>query len=852
MTVVRLQAPIAGWASPLAEVPDPAFAEGLIGDGMVVDPFEAELRAPCDGTVVALHKAHHACTVRAANGAEILLHIGVDTVEMGGEGFVPHVEEGQPVRAGDKLVSFDMDMVAQKARSLQVIIVVANGEAHPILERRVYCEVQSGDFMMAVDGGDAPQAEETAIESDEIATKDVKLMIASGLHARPAAALANAAREFFGAVTIECRGQTANGKSVVSLMALGTQHGDVLTVTAQGPGAGPLVEKLTDDIAAGLGDDVVEQGTLSASPSDRAPEASTLGGQIVDLSVEMFASDKEVTLDAGTTAVAGIAVGPAVRLFHQRTEFPETASDAASEASRLQEAINAMKARLEAASSDASHSASIFQAHAALLQEPDLVPGALELIKEGKSAEWAWTFVAGRMVRVLERLSDARMKERAADLKDLEQQVLGLLTGNDPRAMLADFPEGGVLIADEVLPSELTAVPPGRLAGICMAAGGKTSHAVIIAESLGVPCLVAVGPDIARIPENAPIILDGAKGTLRVFSSETEQQKTRDAAAARAAQRELNRKRAHEVCYTADGARIEVFANLGKVEDAAFALSEGAEGCGLLRTEFLYLGRSSAPTEDQQYMQYQAIADALQGRPVIIRTLDAGGDKPLTYFPIAEEENPALGVRGVRATLQQPDLLRTQLRAILRVRPYGVAKVMVPMVTSIDELRAVKAMIEEESKALGRDEPIEVGAMIEVPAAALTARQLSEEAAFFSIGTNDLTQYGLAMDRGNPALAPSIDALHPGVLRLIEQVAAGAAEKERTVAVCGGAASDVAAVPFLIGLGVSELSATPAVIADVKALIRTLNLADCRALAQAAVTAQTSKDVRRLASETGA
>ncbi|MDX5594799.1 phosphoenolpyruvate--protein phosphotransferase [Pseudovibrio sp. SPO723] len=851
MTAVRLQSPITGWTTPLTDVPDEAFAQGLIGDGLAVDPFEMDLCAPCDGTVVTIHRAKHACTIRAANGAEILMHIGVDTVELGGDGFETFVSDGQAVRAGDKLISFDMDKVATAARSLQVIMVVANGDGYPIEDRVLNCEVKSGDFIMAVEGEAVEASSSVSSDADEVATKDVRLMIASGLHARPAAALANAAREFFGSVTIELNGKSADAKSVVSLMALGTAYGDTLAVTVRGPGAGETLEKLTAAIAAGLGDPVFEDE--QAVPAAAAKKA-TLSSTPIQLADDLppFEPGQEEVLADGTTAVQGVAVGAAVRLFHAAHQFSEYAEDAGSEKQRFEQAMAVMNDRLATAAKGEGHASEIFEAHRTLLSEPELASGTLDLISNGKSAEWAWTNVVGKMVAVLEGLADSRMSERAADLRDLEAQVLGILTGHDPRATLADFPEGGILVADEVLPSELTAVPRGRLAGICMAAGGKTSHAVILAESMGIPTIVAAGPHVVRVPEGAPVIIDGPTGAMRVFSSEETQQKTRDAAAKRVKQRELNRKTAHEICYTADGVRIEVFANLGKVDDATVAMAEGAEGCGLLRSEFLYLGRASAPTEDEQFQEYQAIADAMQGRPVIIRTLDAGGDKPLAYFPIPEEENPALGVRGVRATLKEPELLRTQLRAILRVRPYGIAKIMVPMVTSVTELRAVKAMIEEERVALGRDEPIEVGAMIEVPAAALTSAQLAEEAAFFSIGTNDLTQYGLAMDRGNPALAPSIDALHPGVLRLIEQVAIGAAKNERTVAVCGGAASDVAAVPFLIGLGVTELSATPAVIADVKALIRTLNMADCRALAQSAVTAETSKDVRALVADTGA
>lgn len=842
MTVVKLQSPLRGWATALSDVPDPAFAQGLVGDGLAVDPFESDLCAPCDGMVVALHRAMHACTVRAENGAEILMHIGVDTVEMGGDGFVAHVSEGQVVRAGDKLITFDMDKVARQARSVQVIIVVANGSGFPVKDRVLNCEVMASDYVMSVDGGDAlPVVREQAPHKpQETASQSVQLKIAGGLHARPAARLATAAREFSGTVTIKCGAARADAKSIVALMGMSTRLGDMLEICADGAGAADVVATLVDAVEAGLGDPVVEDLSAVRSPED-------MTGSLAQ-AVPLLSGHEEVVFAEGTTAVAGLAVGPAVRLFHDAPVYAQTGQGVAQEKARFALAFAGLTERLVRAGKGESSAAEIFRAHSALLREPDLERGTLELIEAGKSAEAAWVETLSKLVDVLRGAKDARMVERVADLKDIQAQLLGILTGKDLHAVLAAFPEGGVLIADEVFPSELTAIPSGKLAGICMAAGGKTSHAVILAEAMSIPVLVAAGPEIAGVPDKAPVIIDGANGTLRVFSSAQTQADMRAAAAIRAEQHEMNRQTAHEICYTADGARIEVFANLGKVDDATVAMAEGAEGCGLLRSEFLYLGRATAPSEDEQLQQYQAIADALEGRPLIIRTLDAGGDKPLAYFRIPAEENPALGVRGVRATLRNEELLRTQLRAILRVQPYGIAKIMVPMITGVDELRKVKAIIDEERVALGRQEAIEVGTMIEVPAAAMTTAQLAQEAAFFSIGTNDLTQYGLAMDRGNPALAPSIDALHPGVLRLIEQVAIGAAPRKRTVAVCGGAASDLTAVPVLIGLGVSELSASAAVIADVKALIRTLSLADCKALAQSALTAETSEDVRHLVS----
>jgi phosphoenolpyruvate-protein kinase (PTS system EI component) len=293
----------------------------------------------------------------------------------------------------------------------------------------------------------------------------------------------------------------------------------------------------------------------------------------------------------------------------------------------------------------------------------------------------------------------------------------------------------------------------------------------------------------------------------------------------------------------ADGTRIEVFANLGAVEEARAAVENGAEGCGLLRTEFLFMERDTAPDEAEQLAAYQAIASALDGRPLIVRTLDIGADKPVDYLPLPPQANPALGVRGVRVGLAWPELLRTQLRAILKVKP--APQIMLPMIANLSELRAVRAMVADLAAQLAVAQP-KVGVMVETPAAAITADLLAAEADFLSIGTNDLAQYALAMDRTSPQLAAQVDGLHPAVLRLIREAAAGGARRARTIAVCGSLASEIAAAPILIGLGVTELSAAPATVPELKAAIRDLTLAQCRDLAERAMMQASAAEVRAL------
>jgi multiphosphoryl transfer protein len=435
------------------------------------------------------------------------------------------------------------------------------------------------------------------------------------------------------------------------------------------------------------------------------------------------------------------------------------------------------------------------------------------------------------------------------DLLDLEHQVLVALLGQNPSAHV-EIPERAIVLAEDLKPSQFVSLDARKLAGICLAAGGPTSHVAILAAAVGVPALVAAGPGVLNIADDTALILDAEQGVLEIAPTPGALAAAERALAVRRQRASLERSAAQNDCHTADGQRIEVFANLGSLADAALAVTQGAEGCGLLRTEFLFLEREQAPDEAEQAARYQEIATALGGRPLIIRTLDIGGDKPIAYLPLPAEDNPALGLRGVRTSLWRPDLLRVQLRAMLQVRPLGQCRVLLPMITEVEEVRTVRAMIDQIRHELAIDATVAIGAMIETPASATLADQIAREVDFLSIGTNDLTQYALAMDRGHAELAARIDGLHPAVLRLIEMTAAAGARHGRMVAICGGLASDPAAVPVLLGLGIRELSVVPSVIPQLKQLIGRLTLDACRALAQRAVQQESAAAVRSLLSET--
>lgn len=829
MNHVVLVAPISGWAAPLSEVPDPVFAERMMGDGVAIDPVDAMLRAPCDGVITVLAPARHAVTMRGDEGVEVLMHIGLETVGLKGAGFTAHVAEGQRVKTGDPLIEIDLDQVARGARSLITPIIITNADAFEVVSRNEGIEIVAGAPLLSL----KPLSLATATSSthDAVAERRVVTPLAHGIHARPAARIAEMAKGFDAEVTVSALNRHSSARSPVGVMALAVRHGDVLTLTASGADAERAVEALAALIEGGMG-----EGAMTPAPAAKpAPVPARRSSRAAHGVLR------------GVTAAPGVAIGKAARLIQRRIEVDVDGQGAEFEHAALSGALEVVRTHLHAVANGGAARGAIAGAHLAFLDDPELMAAAQRQINQGRSAGYGWRLAIEGFVAALAALGDRRMTERVDDLKDLERQVLVVLTGEEERP--ADVPEGAVLIAEDMAPSQMMALDPARVGGVCIARGGPTSHVAILAASMGLPCLVAVGDDLLDVLDGAALILDADAGTLRVSP---------DAAALEAAQMDLAARHqrrlaalagAREDCRLADGTRIEVFANLGGVRDAEAAVSAGAEGCGLLRTEFLFLERDTAPDEDEQAAQYQAVADGLQGRPLIIRTLDAGGDKPMPYLAIPAEENPALGLRGVRVGLWRPQMLKTQLRAILRVRSDEPVRIMVPMVASPDELAAVRRMLDEARRDLKITAPSELGVMIETPAAAVTADLIAAEADFLSIGTNDLTQYVLARDRGNPAVAADLDGLHPAVLRLIRQTCEAGAAHGRWIGVCGGLAGDLAAAPILVGLGVTELSAAPAVLPDLKALLRGLTLDDCRDLARRALTLSLVDEVRALADD---
>jgi len=834
-----LLAPLSGQVWPLERIPDPVFAQKMVGDGLSIDPTDTVLVAPCDGEVIALHPAGHAVTLRSAQGADVLLHIGIDTVTLKGEGFHPHVQIGEKVRAGAPLIEFDLDFLATHAKSLLTQVVITNSDRVTNWERASGEVLAGKDVLITITLGGGESS--AAIEAGETVTSDaIVVPNPTGLHARPAAVLASLAKSFRATIKLQLGDRQANARSVTAIMELDVRKGAVVHLVARGPDARAAVDKIGQVIAQGCGDEGYEPAPAPATTTVTAETASPSRQKSTDPNLLL-----------GVACSPGLAVGQVFQVRHEVIAVDERGSDVDTERRQLSRAmetakgqLSALRAQLHAKADPAK--AAIFAAHEELIEDPDLLEIVESAIAKGKSAAFAWKKAVTTHADRLASLRNPLLAQRANDLRDVGLRVLYILTGTTVKA--SDYPPNTILIAEDLTPSDTAALDRSRVMGFCTTRGGATSHVAILARSLGLPALAGTEPAALEIANGTNVVLDGNKGTLRLNPAPDEMTRIRSAQARAEERRKEDLAHAHEPAITRDGKRIEVVANIGGLKDAKQVVDFGGEGVGLLRSEFLFMERNSAPTEEEQFEAYKAIAQAIgNSRPLIIRTLDVGGDKPLAYLPIPKEDNPFLGQRGVRAALDRPDILRAQLRAILRSASFGKVNVMFPMISTLEELREVKAILAEEAARLGVGS-IPTGIMVEVPAAAVMASQFAREADFFSIGTNDLTQYTLAMDRGHPKLAPQVDGLSPGVLHLIAHTVKGAHAAGRWVGVCGGIASDPHGVPILIGLGVDELSISIPAIPAIKGQIRTLHLDECRQLAEKALASESAAEVRALVS----
>ena len=668
----------------------------------------------------------------------------------------------------------------------------------------------------------------TSLTTDFDQYFDAVVINATGLHARPATELVTIAKRYQAKVRVRNGMQVADGKSLVSLLQLGAGKGTSIRVSAEGVDAEETLHALKAGIESGLGEEepvAISRGQLAWAPK-------TAGVAF-----------------AGVPASAGIAVGPLCQHPPKSIVVEDASTSPRTGKRQFETAVESAKKELrklyeEVKTRLGSGQASIFLVHAEFLEDGELLNAVAALIEEKHSAAWSWQETIRARTDQLMKLDDPIMAGRAMDLSDVGQRVLRHMLGvADESPTTSHVPS--VLIADDLTPSDTAHLDPDLILGFITAKGGPTSHTAIIARAMGIPAVVAAGPAVLEIASGTACILDGFNGQLYLDPQ------AEDVESAQQLHEEIQRQLSVDFAerfadaITTDGTEIEVFANVNRVADAVKAVEYGALGVGLMRTEFLFLDSGKTPTEDEQYEVYRDMAKALGGRPLTIRTLDIGGDKQVAHLDLPKEDNSFLGIRGIRLCFARPDLFVPQLRAIYRAAKEANIRIMFPMISTYEDV--VRALEMTEAVRVELNAPkIEIGIMVEVPSAAILADQFAKLVDFFSIGTNDLTQYTLAMDRVHPQLAKQADALNPAVLRMVDITVRAATKEGKWVAVCGGAASDIKGAAILAGLGVKELSVTVPTIPTIKAHMRKSALTEFQALAQSALGCRTATEVRAL------
>lgn len=677
-------------------------------------------------------------------------------------------------------------------------------------------------------------------------SQSVELVVPNpvGLHARPAVLFVQTASQFAAHITVQNvthNRQIVDAKSMMQVVSQGTaRQGERIRIVAQGEGAAEAIAALSALVEAGFGEmEGVEKVKESTAPSRSplpAPPPSCL---------------------QGIGASEGYAIAPAsvYRRPDLRVERG-TVDDPQAEIDRFRQALDVARRQLvevqhQVAATTDEQTGRIFEFHRMVLEDSELLRAVEDKIAaEHCNAEVAINDTTDRWVSRFENLGDELMHERATDVRDVGERVLRVLLGvtEDERSLSA-LPGPVIVVARDLTPSDTARLDREKVRGLCTAMGGATSHVAILARMWNLPAVVGLGDPLLQVADGTLLAIDGEAGMVEIepppdVVQAYQERETRRGALQAEALRQIG-----EPAVTQDGRRVEVVANVGDVASAREALEQGAEGIGLLRTEFLYLERATLPDEDEQVRVYRAIAEVMGQRPVILRTLDVGGDKPLPSIPRPEEANPALGVRAIRLSRLHPDLLRIQLRAILRAGVGHNLKVMFPLVATLDEVRWAKSLLRQAQKELAAEgvehvREIEMGIMIETPAAALMADALAAEVDFFSIGSNDLTQYTLACDRGNENLGALYRPHDPAVLRLIARVIEAAHAAGKWVGLCGEMAGQRLTLPVLLGLGLDEFSMTPRAIPAARQLIRSLSVAEARQIAAHALSLTTASEVK--------
>jgi len=563
------------------------------------------------------------------------------------------------------------------------------------------------------------------------------------------------------------------------------------------------------------------------------------------------------TILKGIAASNGIAIAKAYRLVEPDLKVErKDIQNSEEETKRFEEAIRQSQSELETIRDHAKkelgeEKAAIFEAHLLVLSDPEMTGSIKDKIKNEKvNAEFALKETADMFVSMFENMDNEYMKERAADIRDVTKRVLAHLLGVElPNPSL--IAEEVIIVAEDLTPSDTAQLNRQFVKGFTTDVGGRTSHSAIMSRSMEIPAVVGTKEATKEIQNGDLVIVDGINGEVHVNPVPEVIESYKDKAEQFAKEKAEWAKLKNEKTYSSDGHQVELVANIGTPKDIEGVINNGGEGVGLFRTEFLYMGRDQLPSEEEQFEAYKTVLEGLNGKPVVVRTLDIGGDKELPYLNLPKEMNPFLGFRAIRLCLEDQDLFRTQLRALLRASVYGNLKIMFPMIATINEFREAKAILEEEKEKLIQNgtkvsDSIEVGIMVEIPSTAVMADQFAKEVDFFSIGTNDLIQYTLAADRMNERISYLYQPYNPAILRLVKMVIDAAHKEGKWAGMCGEMAGDETAIPLLLGLGLDEFSMSATSILKARSLIKKLNRSEMEQLASEALNKRTTAEVVEL------
>lgn len=750
-------------------------------------------------------------------------------------------------------------IVWTESETVQLVVgIAARSDTHLAILRRLTRLMQDRARLDALLAGDDAEALRLALTADATieanigtgaAAEDLpervtwRIDYPSGLHARPARLWVEAASAASVRLRVRHGSQSADPRNLLALLQLGLKQGDEVVLSAAGLEARRELGRFHAALAALTAGERAEQAECASTEPRHG-----------------WAAEAKPTL-AGVGASPGLAIGTIRRLERSAAIIADEPVTPVAAAGLLAEAIACARAGLADLARDTAarlgtERAAIFAAQADLLDDTDLITETCRRVVAGHGLVWSWHEASETAALRLEQAGSALLAARAADIRDVARRVLVALDPSLDDAPLGPSAAAGpfVVTADDIAPSHMALLDLTSVVGFVTARGGPTSHSAILARASGLPAIVAAGDAALALRDGAPILIDGDSGRVWLDPGERDRMSAQAAIAAAAQAREAEARERAAPGATADGHAIAIEANIDRADQAALALDQGAEGVGLMRTEVQFLERDHAPDEDEQHGLCMAMLAALGAAPLTVRALDIGGDKQVPHLALPREDNPFLGVRGARLLLRRPDLLDPQLRALYRAaRDDGADRlsILFPMVTTLAEWLALRERAEAIRLALMAPR-VPLGVMIEVPAAALLAADFAAHADFFSIGTNDLTQYALAMDRQNAALAASADAFHPAVLRLIAMTVEGASAHRRPVAVCGAMAGDPSGAALLVGLGVDALSMAPRDIPAVKARLRRSGLAALQDLARHALTLDSAAKVRAAARAEGA